>query len=172
MWDTTLAPAWPGQHRVATPTAPLASTTPWAFQGRWMARPSPKEPVSRGQEPGRAEPSCPACGAHGDTAVTGQIETGSKRLEKRSGVFNTDMTSWPGATGSKPRRGIALTRRARGAGDRHPGTHQGQPLPLSPGCRTPPARSATHGEIPACNTTPNKPSLSKPPPWSLLQAAK
>lgn len=126
-----------------------------------------------------AEKSCSACGACGDTEVTGQIKTGSKCLEKCRRVFNTDMTSWLGAT-NNARQGIA------GAEERHPshppqttisGPSIGVPrLPDTPG--TPsgsiPAASfsvAVPGEILMYKTTPNKPSLLKdliPRAWSRL----
>lgn len=119
-----------------------------------------------------AEKSCSACGAGGDTEVTGQIETGSKRSEKRVRVFNADMTSWLGATNSNAPRGIARHGRARGAEERRPisGASSGAPRPLdtpdTPSSGTPAASfsAAVPGEIPTYKTTPNKPSLLKSHP--------
>lgn len=101
---------------------------------------------------------------------TGQIQTGSKRLEERRRAFNTDMTSWPGATGSS-----ACWRIAQGAKEKHP------PLPAT----VTRLRSSTEGPghpwharqqhapwYPWAEISPKKPSLLNPRPQSPLRAAQ
>lgn len=146
-WDTTLAPARP-DHTKNSPV--LHHSLGCAGQVAVPAQPQGAG-QSCGQEP--AELSRPA--VRGDTALTGQIETGSKRLENCSGVFNTDMTSWPGATSGKPRWG--MVQGSSGCWDRHAAPTRDSQLCV-PSCRTPLAHSTTQCVTPP-QTSPPSPNL-------------
>lgn len=176
----------PGQHRVATRTPSRSSTTPWVFHAA---------NTSHADDPSQLLTSHEASVKRGQKAVSWKVllcmwslrrhrgyradQDRFKTLEKCTRVFNTDMTSWPGATNNNARRGIARHERAQGAEERRPshplrtttsGASSGIPqlpdTPDMPSSGTPAASfsAAVPGEIPMYKTTPNKPSLLKSHP--------